>query len=276
MSSDRDLSLSPSQARSPLLLALVLYLLWTGATYLLEGRIETLLRPEAVADRLVYALAANLLIGIGGAVWVARRWAREAVARPERIGFRTLRHAAMVVPVGLLLGLVSYRLAGAPLRDPVVLLNGFAQVLPVSAAEVLVCWAVVGGAVEATLHARPAALRVAGAILASSLLFGLYHYAHSPPFNTFAMVIFLMTVGLATGLFFFASRDVYGTVVFHNFLAAAGVLQAMGDAGTLSAFTRPQPHLLGMAALSMTLVAGLHRLSLRSAGPPRQRRTRDG
>lgn len=33
-------------------LAAALFLLWTAATWLLEGRIEMLLRPEAVIDRI--------------------------------------------------------------------------------------------------------------------------------------------------------------------------------------------------------------------------------
>jgi hypothetical protein len=40
--------------------ALELYSLWVLFTYLLEGRQQTLLRPEATTLRLVYVLVANL------------------------------------------------------------------------------------------------------------------------------------------------------------------------------------------------------------------------
>jgi hypothetical protein len=50
-------------------LTIGLYLLWVLATYLLEGRIHTFLRPEALGARLSYALVANILIGIGGSAW---------------------------------------------------------------------------------------------------------------------------------------------------------------------------------------------------------------
>jgi hypothetical protein len=43
--------------------ALGLFAIWTLATWLLEGRIETLLRPHAVADRAIHAIVANILIG---------------------------------------------------------------------------------------------------------------------------------------------------------------------------------------------------------------------
>ena len=47
-----------------LLSALALYLVWTVATYLLEGRLRALLRPEAVRLRLTYNVMANLLLGL--------------------------------------------------------------------------------------------------------------------------------------------------------------------------------------------------------------------
>jgi hypothetical protein len=52
--------------------ALTLYAVWACATWLLEGRIETLLRPEAALDRAIYAIIADLLIGIIGAIAVLR------------------------------------------------------------------------------------------------------------------------------------------------------------------------------------------------------------
>ena len=39
--------------------ALVLFASWTLATWVLEGRIDTLLRPEAVVDRAIYAIVAK-------------------------------------------------------------------------------------------------------------------------------------------------------------------------------------------------------------------------
>ncbi len=62
--------------RRALALALGLYLLWALATYLLEGRIHTLLRPEATGARLPNSLVANILIGIGGSALVIRSLSR--------------------------------------------------------------------------------------------------------------------------------------------------------------------------------------------------------
>jgi hypothetical protein len=65
------------------------------------------------------------------------------------------------------------------------------------------------------------------AITFAALVFGVYHFAHSPPFNTPTMVLFLSGVGVATGIFFFIGDDVYSTIVLHNAFAIRGVIQAL-------------------------------------------------
>ena len=55
-----------------LIFAVVTYLVWVFATWLLEGRILTLLRPEAVLDRVTYTIVANIIIGIVLALFVVR------------------------------------------------------------------------------------------------------------------------------------------------------------------------------------------------------------
>lgn len=192
--------------------ALAFYAAWTAATWYFEGRIETLLRPEATGDRIIYAFAVNLLFGIAGGIALLRHWKRRGTLDTARAGFGSVKRVAAAMGAGLCLGLAAYVLQGAPSMNPVVIVNAFAQVLVVSAAEVLVCWALVGAAAEALLQRHG---RVVPAVLASllaSILFGVYHYAHSAPFNTLQMVLLLTAVGLVTSAFFFASRDLAGTI----------------------------------------------------------------
>jgi hypothetical protein len=215
--------------------ALAIYALWTVATWLLEGLPGTLVRPEAVGLRLAYALVANLAIGILLPLW-AIRWAiREKVGAPPDFGFSSPVRIAVSVVAAALAGYALFRLSQAGSTHPVVLLNSFAQVWVVSVAEIVVCWALVGG----TLHAALRPWSRWGAILAAatvaSVLFGVYHYAHSAPFNEFRMVAFLTGIGFVTGLWWFASRDVYGTAVFHNFFGVTGVLAALQAGGHIPA-----------------------------------------
>ena len=252
---------SPASAQSKSLRALVvaasLYVAWTAATYLLEGRLLTLLRPEATMDRLTYAVVANLLIGTVGTIGVVRWLHRQGLIRLNAAGFRGLRHSLGSAGAGLALGGIIYALQPSPIWQPGVLINGFAQVLVVSIAEVLVCWAAVG-ALSEQLLLRWFGSRVAytGTAVIASVLFGLYHLAHSPPFNTLDMVLLLTAVGLGTSVFFLATRNVYGTIAFHNMLGLYGVTQSLATtAERLEAFESPQPSLLLMATGTVLLLA---------------------
>jgi hypothetical protein len=235
--------------------ALALFGLWTLATWLLEGRTGTLLRPEAVADRIVYAVVANLLIGVVVAVAILRVLVRRNAVTRAATGFGRAAPAPVPLAVAAALGIAFYAVQGAPSLDLAVLTNAFAQVLVVSTAEVIVCWAVLAAAVESWLMPRGGMVAWLGAAIAASILFGLYHFAHSPPFNTPPMVLLLTGVGLMTSLFFLVSRDVYATILFHNFLGVFGVVQALDAADELETFATLQPPLLAMAALTIAVLA---------------------
>jgi hypothetical protein len=237
---------------------------WVLATYALEGRQRAFLRPEATQLRLIYTVTANVLLGVLVAGGILRLLSEGDFLTPARAGFGGIGRTAIAVVIGGVLGTAFYVKQGAPSRHPMVVLNGFAQVWPVSVAEVLVCWAVVGAVVEAQLRDQdvPRFLSALAAALIASLLFGLYHLAHSPPFNTWAMIGKLTLIGLVTSLFFFVSRDIYGTIVFHNFFAIFGVLQALGRADKLKHYESPVPPLLVIALISLGLLIAVHGLVL--------------
>lgn len=225
---------------------------------MLEGRIETLLRPEAAFDRVQYVLMANLLIGTVGALFVIRRVSSAELVRLDRLGFQTSGRSLVWVIAGITLGLAFYAVQSPPTMDPVVILNGYTQVLSVSVAEVLVCWVVVGGLIERALQPIGKVLSVGVAVVAAAIVFGAYHLAHSPPFDTMGMVLLLSAVGMVTGAFFFTSRNVYGTVAFHNFLGVLGVLQALERADRLESYAVIQVPLFLMGAVAVGLLVVLH------------------
>jgi Type II CAAX prenyl endopeptidase Rce1-like len=257
--------------RRALTLAFGLYLVWVLATYLLEGRIHTLLRPEAMGARLSYALIANVLIGIGGSALVIRFLSRAGTVSTERAGFRGLGHAAIAVVIGAVFGFAIYALQGAPTWNPIVLINAYAQVLVGSTAEVLVCWVVIGSVSQAFLQDRGRWVSLILAALIASVFFGLYHFGHSPPFNTVPLVVFLSVIGLVTSVFFFVSRDVYGTIVFHNFLGITGVIGALESSGNLAVFERLIIPLLVMAMVALALLIAAHMLWIDSGTAPTPR-----
>jgi hypothetical protein len=260
--------------RMALTLAIGLYLVWVLATYLLEGRIQIFLRPEAMSARLFYALVANILIGIGGSALVIRFLSRAGTISTEQAGFRGFGHTAIAIVVGVALGLAFYALQGAPSWNPIVLINAYAQVLVTSIAEILVCWAVVGSVSQALLQDRGRWVSLILAAIVASVLFGVYHFAHSPPFNTIPLVVILSVVGLVTSVFFFISRDVYGTIAFHNFSGILGVIRALEASGNLSVLESPIIPLLVMAVITVALLIAAHVLWLNSGAAPTPPRVR--
>jgi hypothetical protein len=243
-----------------ILWAVGLYAVWTLATYVLEGRSLTLMRPEAAGARLVYALAANIGVGIIGGGLVLSAAVRNAGADPQRLALRSAGRTILSLALGIGLGFAAFVLQQPVTLAPTVIGNAFAQVWVVSMAEVLVCWAVLGKAVEIEANVGGSRwLRVLVAWLVSATGFGLYHFAHSPPFNTVAMVGLLTVVGLATGAFFFIVGELYGTILFHNFLAMKGVTAALAEGGGLEHFNTLQLPLIvtAMVATGVLISADL-------------------
>ena len=239
-------TLTLSGTGQAILLALGVYLLWTGATYLLEGRIE-LFRDPTPAGRAIYVLAANVVFGTGLAVWALRTFLTSKIATAKQLGFRSMKRTVIAVLVAFAVGGGLFLAQGPPSTDPLVLLNGFAQVLPVSIAEVVVCWAVIGGSFEAWGKAKGKVVGVIVGIVAANFLFGVYHYAHTAPFNETWMVFFLMIPGLVTSLVYFLGRDLYATILFHNFLGMTGVMQNLD----LQVYSQPLYYLYILVIISL-------------------------
>lgn len=238
--------------------ALAVYAAWVGVTYALEGRLLTLLRPAATLDRTVYALVANVLVGTVVSLLLVRQFVAAGVLSRDRVGFRDARRTVAGAALAGLAGAGVY-VAGTPATtDPVVVANVVAQVLPTSVAEVLVCWVLVGGAVEATVRHRTGDAAAAGAlVVTASALFGLYHVAHSPPFNHPGQVALLTGVGLVTSVVFVLTRDLYATAAFHTALATVGVARSLAATDRLGALAAPVASLFAVAAVAaLVLVAG--------------------
>jgi hypothetical protein len=86
--------------------------------------------------------------------------------------------------------------------------------------------------------------------------------------------VFLSVIGLVTSVFFFVSRDVYGTIAFHNFLGIFGVIRALDASGNLATFERPVVPLLVIAVVAIAVVIAVHALWLNPGAAPTPPRVR--
>lgn len=116
----------------------------------------------------------------------------------------------MLVTVAGTIGVLLFVIQGPASLNPVVISNVFSQTLPTSIAEVVVCWAVLGASMESFSRNRfGKKLSVIVGIIISTVLFGVYHFAHSEPFNQVNMVMILMLPGLITSIAYFVGRNIY-------------------------------------------------------------------
>lgn len=244
-------------------LALVTYSIWVIATFILEGRMLTLLRPDAVIDRIVYTVIANIVIGILLALFVVRHAVNGKMISLNSAGFQPLKRTLIAVVVAGILGILVLFLQQPASLDPIILLNVYAQVFTVTIAEIAVCWVVLGSIAEGAFSKKGRIVAIVSGIFVSSVLFGVYHFAHSPPFNQPATVAFLSMIGVVTSLVYFIGRDVYATMVFHNFFGCIGVMQSLSAAGVISAYSQPLFPVIGMAVVSFLLFVVVDRLYVR-------------
>lgn len=232
--------------------AVGLFGVWTLATYLLEARVGTFRRPDATS-RFVYTVVANVLIGTIGAALVIRAFIRLAdLPRITMYGIARPRRILVLIAVAAFVGGVFLVGQELPTSDPVILANACAQVLVVSIAEVLVCWAVFGAVLRNAVGSG--SVPIAIAVVSAAAAFGVYHFAHSAPFNTPAMVLSLSGVGVATGIFFFLGGDLYSTIVLHNTFAIRGVVQALAESGNLDRYASPQLPLIATAIAAVVVL----------------------
>lgn len=234
------------------LVSVFVYIIWVFVTYMLEGRINLLQRVDPIG-RTEYAVIANILIGTVFGLIMLKPSLKSKFVTHKQLGFQSPRRIVIPVAVAAFIGFALF------FRDPassntVVIMNVFSQTLPTSIAEVVVCWAIVGTAFESLVRSRMNGKDVLnskkGAILhlnwtsigrrrreittiyilsliagatVSIVLFGIYHFAHSPPFNQPNMVLFLMIPAILTSVLYFIGREIYSTIIIHNFLALIGV-----------------------------------------------------
>lgn len=263
--------MEPAHPRHALLAATALYLSWALATWFFEGRTGLLLRTDADAERAFYAFAVNILLGLGGGFAVLRLLIRRGGLTAEVAGFGSRVPSVRWLLLAVLLATLCYVLLGPWNVSPVLLLNAWLQVLVVSAAELMVCWALLAGTLQVALGPLGRRASAAGAVMIAAILFGLYHFAHSPPFSSAQTVAMLIPVGVVTGTFFMLSRDAYATVLFHNGLGMIGVVGALEESGQMGPFGVLRPSLVALAmAAAGAFILG-HLLVLRRPGAERSR-----
>ena len=233
-------------------IALSIYIIWVAATYILEGRIHLFQRVDPIG-RMTYVVIANIAIGTVMSAIAIRYLLKAQLVKPEQLGLNKSRlRTAAVITLGAAGGLILFMVQNPRTTEPIVVFNAFMQVLPVSIAEVMVCWALIGSSFESLAKNNNNRRRIVSSIIvgavAASVLFGIYHYAHSPPFNQTSVVLFLMLPSIATAVTYFLGRDIYAAVIVQNFMGMFGVLAGLPN---LEEYRQPMVPIYALSAISV-------------------------
>src|SRR5215207_1557125 len=194
--------ISSRNALKLIAIALSIYIIWVAATYILEGRIHLFQKVDPIG-RMAYVVIANIAIGTVLSAIAIRHLLKAQLLKPEQLGLNKSRlRTAAIIASAAAGALALFMLQNPRTTEPIVVFNAFMQVLPVSIAEVMVCWVLIDSSFE-SLAKNINKGRIVSFIVganAASVLFGVYHYAHSPSFNQTSMVLFLMLPSVATGV----------------------------------------------------------------------------
>lgn len=235
--------------------ALSIYVIWVAATYLLEGRIHLFQQVDPIG-RITYVSIANIAVGTVLSAIAIRYLLKVELVKPEQLGlYKSRIKTVSIIALAVAGGLALFMLQNPRTIEPIVVFNAFMQVLPVSIAEVMVCWTLIGSSFESLTKninnnsndRRKVSSVIVGAV-AASVLFGIYHYAHSPPFNQTSMVLFLMLPSIATAVTYFLGRDIYAAVIVQNFMGIVGVMAGLPN---LEVYRQPMIPIYALSVVSI-------------------------
>src|SRR5215213_1891643 len=129
-------------------IALSIYIIWVATTYLLEGRILLFQKVDPIG-RMTYVVIANIAIGTVLSPIAIRYLLKAQLIRPEQLGLNKSRlRTADIIGSDVVSGLTLFVLQNPRTLEPLIVFNVFMQALPVSIAEVMVCWALIGSSFE--------------------------------------------------------------------------------------------------------------------------------
>lgn len=238
----------PRRTLAFIAIALAVYIAWVAATYIWEGRINLFQTVDPVG-RITYIAIANIAIGTASSALAIRYLVKSNFIKPTQLGLNKSRSgAAIVIAAAAIGGFALFALQNPRTLEPIVVLNAFMQVLPVSIAEVMVCWALIGSSFESLSRRNGRIVSVIIGAIVASVLFGVYHYAHSPPFNQTSMALFLMLPSVATAVTYFVGRDIYAAIIVQNFMGMVGVMAGLPN---LEAYRQPMIPIYALSAVSV-------------------------
>ncbi len=236
-----------------LAIPLLVYLAWLIELFLLAGS-SHLFRTPDLPVLVLYTVAGCILTGIIIPVICIRKAFMTGAVTMFQIGFRSLRRTFLACSFTGALGFGLVLSANPFGTDRVAFAGAFITVLPTVVATVMVCWVLAGTHVQAFVRGGGAAVSIATGAVVTSLLFApVLPAAGLLPWDGGAFTGAVLA-GLVTGLFFFAVRDVYATVIL---AACACVMTGAGGFDPVALHSLP-PGITESAVAAIAVLMAIH------------------
>jgi hypothetical protein len=206
----------------PIFISLYVYVVWS-----VVQRVD-------VIGRFEYVVIANMVIGTFLAIWLLRYYhISSGFISTKQLGFRSVnRRFWAVVGIASVIGFVLFVIQGPVSLNLVVISNVFAQTLPTSIAEAVVCWVVVGASFESLV-----------------LVKSKHEFKNGKMTKNISAAI-IGAVVATTSIVFFVGRNIYAAIIFQNFQALFGVMRSID----ITSFTHPIYPLLIMGLVSILIL----------------------
>ena len=213
-----------SPALRLLVIPFLVYLAWLLEIFLLAGNNHLLEHPEPVGIAL-YTVIGCILTGMIIPIICIRKAFMSGAVNLFQIGFRTVRRTILACSFTGAVGFGLIILFNPFGTDRIAFANAFLLLLPTAAASVMVCWVLAGTHVQAFVRTGGAVLSITSGVVITSLLFASATLVANPSVRSEGALFWPVCIGMGAGLFFFAVRDIYATIIV---VAGSGVFAGAG------------------------------------------------
>jgi hypothetical protein len=195
-----------------LVIPFAVYTAWMLETFLLEGSTNLFMRfdPSGI---FLYTIIACIITGMLLPLLCIRKAFITGAVNMFQIGFRSLRRTLLAGVLTCLIGYGAVIILSPFGTDRFMFANAFLLLLPGAIASVMICFVLIGTHIQAFVRSGGALLSLTLGILVTAMLFGITTFAYFPALMVKETVFVVVGLGIISGLFFFAIRDVYATTI---------------------------------------------------------------
>jgi hypothetical protein len=188
------------------------YTVWMLETFLLEGSMNLFMRFNP-AGLFLYTIIACIITGMILPLLCIRKAFITGAVNMFQIGFRSLQRTILACVLTCIIAYGAVIIFNPFGTNRFMFATAFLLLLPGTIATVMICFVLIGTHIQAFVRSGGALLSLLLGILVTAMLFGMTTFVYFPAVMAKDTVFVFVGVGIIAGLYFFAIRDVYATMI---------------------------------------------------------------